>query len=166
MKKLLTLFCIVLAASAFAGKDTAATKAFDQLKKLAGDWEGKAGGSAVKVTYKVTGAGSAVVETQFPGEAHEMVTVYHLDNGSLVLTHYCAAGNQPTMKFQPGKNPKVLSFNFYKGSNMKTADMHMHSVKITLLSPDEVQSDWTSYSGGKPAGTVHFKMKRAAVDVK
>ena len=29
--------------------------------------------------------------------------VYHMDGPDLVMTHYCAAGNQPTMKFKPGK---------------------------------------------------------------
>jgi len=162
MKKLLTLSCIVLAACAFAGKDSSSTKAFDQLKKLVGEWSGKAGGMDVNVTYKLTGAGSTLVETQFPGSDHEMQTMYHLDNGSLVLTHYCAAGNQPTMKFQPGKDPKVLAFNFLKGSNMKPSDVHMHSVKIKFISNNQIESDWTSYSKGKPAGTVQFLLKRMA----
>ena len=50
------------------------------------------------VVYKLTGAGSALVETQFPGTGHEMVSVYHLDGDDLRMTHYCAAGNQPRVK--------------------------------------------------------------------
>ena len=49
-------------------------------------------------TYRVTAAGSAVMEVLFPGTDHEMVTVYHQDGDDLILTHYCAAGNQPRMK--------------------------------------------------------------------
>ena len=48
--------------------------------------------------YAVTAAGSAVVETVFPGTEHEMVTVYHADGSDLVLTHYCMEGNQPRMR--------------------------------------------------------------------
>jgi hypothetical protein len=47
-------------------------------------------GMPVRVEYRVTGAGSAVVETLFPGTPHEMVTVYHARKGVLCMTHYCA----------------------------------------------------------------------------
>lgn len=162
MKRFLTLIpLLIVTAAAYAGPSPATQKAFANLKKLVGTWEDKGqGGMEVTVTYKITGAGSAVVETQFPGQPHEMVTVYHLDGDDLILTHYCAAGNQPTMKFVPGKDPNVLSFNFLKGSNMKPKDAHMHSVKIRFISENQVQSDWTSFSGGKAADTVHFKLKR------
>jgi hypothetical protein len=56
-----------------------AASAFDRLKALAGEWidvDGSVGMKGrVAVTYRVTGAGSAVVETLFPGAGHEMATV-------------------------------------------------------------------------------------------
>ena len=64
-------------------------------KQLAGEWEGKEISghepmADVHVKYAVTSAGSTVVETLFPGTAHEMVTVIHPDGDDLALTHYCA----------------------------------------------------------------------------
>ena len=49
---------------------------------------------------RTTGGGSAVTETLFPGTAHEMMSVYHMDGDDLVLTHYCAGGNQPRMMLE------------------------------------------------------------------
>ena len=47
------------------------------------------------MVYGVTAAGTAVMEALFPETDHEMLTVYHLEGNDLVLTHYCAMGNQP-----------------------------------------------------------------------
>jgi len=160
MKRILSLIPLFIVAVAFAGPSAATKKAYDRLAKLAGTWEGKGKTMDLKVVYRLTGAGSALMETQFPDSSYEMVTMYHLDGDNLVLTHYCASGNQPMMKFVPGKDPNVLQFNFYKGSNMKPSDSHMHSVKIRFISDDEIQSDWTSYNAGKPSGTAVFHLKR------
>src|SRR5579862_1470550 len=100
----------VLVAAAFAvvvhaedKKPSQAGERFEQFKQLAGDWVGTATGHGpdekdVHVQFKVTAGGSAVVETEFPGTEHEMVTVITEDGGDLSLTHYCMLGNQPHMK--------------------------------------------------------------------
>jgi len=140
--------------------------AFDKLKALEGTWVGKAGepGSPAAddatVTYHVTAAGNAVMETLFPGTPHEMVTMYHVDGKDLRLTHYCAAGNQPSMVMKPSSDPSTLVFDFDRGSNMKDGDMHMHSLKLVLKGADALEGDWTSWQGGKPGTIVHFDMAR------
>ncbi len=161
MKKLtLILLLVVASLMAWAGPALTAKQAFERLKTLEGTWEGKASGDMdVKVVYKVTGAGSALIETQFPGTGHEMVTVYHLDGDQLVLTHYCAAGNQPSMKLK-SSDANTLSFDFTKGSNMKPTDMHMHSMKLSFKAADHVVSDWTSFQNGKAGYVAHFDLKR------
>ena len=105
-KQLLALaLFLALAAGAFAAQDEkskpAAHSRFDQFKQLAGEWVRAAGepgktGDEVHVKYKVTSAGSAVVETVFPDTDHEMVTIITRDGDDIELTHYCAMGNQPT----------------------------------------------------------------------
>lgn len=141
-----------------------AKQAFERLKSLSGTWEGKAGHGAdavrTKVTYKVTGMGSAVVETQFPGTANEMVTVYHLDGEKLLLTHYCAAQNQPKMRYAPGKEGSVLKFDFVSGSNMKPTDAHMHNLTLRLLDKDHIVSEWAFYANGKAGNVAKFDMYR------
>lgn len=134
-------------------------EAFEQLKKLVGTWEESKEDGGNKVTFRLTGGGSALIETQMPGTPMEMVSVYHMDGTDLIMTHYCAAGNQPTMKYKPGTS-KSFDFEFLKGSNMKPTDMHIHSAKIRILAADRVESDWIGYMNGKPAGTQTFNLKR------
>jgi hypothetical protein len=151
---------VLLALAAGAGADDKAKAparhpGLERLKKLAGEWvatdaQGKPTAQVVTV-YKVTAAGSAVHETVFPGAAHEMVTLYHLDGPDLVLTHYCAAGNQPRMKAAAGGPANKLDFQFAGGSNLDPAkDMHMHEATITFVDDDHIEWVWVGYQGGKP----------------
>jgi hypothetical protein len=154
---------------------------FARLKKLAGNWNVELGatGKAADfkksvekhkdphaaqpgVIFKLTGAGSALVETQMPGQSHEMVSVYHLDGDELRMTHYCAAGNQPRFKLDRAKSrPDHLVFVFDGGSNLDPAkDMHIHGLQITFHEDGRVVSDWEGYMGGKSFGATSFIMTR------
>src|SRR3954454_8312886 len=83
--------------------------AFDKLKKLAGTWvaaDEKGQPTAQVVSgFKVVSAGSAVQENIFPGTDHEMVSVYFKDGQDVLMTHYCALGNQPQMKLDAAGAP-------------------------------------------------------------
>jgi hypothetical protein len=137
---------------------------FDKLKKLEGRWfslgkDGKATDQLVSV-FKVTAGGSAVQETIFPGTPYEMVTVYHLDGKDLVLTHYCAARNQPRMKADPDAPANTLAFTFIGGANIDpTKDMHMHEGSMTFIDDDTVESNWLGWSGGKAADDHKLTLK-------
>lgn len=154
--------CQAGAPTPVTGPDDPPKQAFEKMKTLVGKWEGKMidEGQTMPATveYKLTGSGSALVETLGPGSPYEMITVYHMDGDSLVMTHYCGAGNQPSMKLKPGKDANVLFFDFVRGSNMKPGDMHMHSVTHTLDGADHLVSVWDSYKGGKSVdkGTFDF----------
>jgi hypothetical protein len=144
---------------------TQAQARLERLKTLAGTWTGKAvhvSGQPMDATtvWSVTGGGSAVVETIFPGTPHEMMTVYTVDGGDLVLTHYCSAGNQPVMKAKPGGAADTIAFDFVRGGNMKPMDNHMHSAVITFVSDDALRTEWTSFDGGKPKGVAKFELTR------
>ncbi len=164
MKRTLIAIVVLAACSSIAGPAAPTAKqAFDGMKKLVGEWEGSMDGTpGAKVIYKLTGGGSALVETLGPGTQYEMVSVYHMDKSDLLMTHYCGAGNQPTMKYKPGKDANNLSFEFVRGTNMKSTDMHMHKLTVKMISADKIQCDWTSYSNGKAAGTAKFEFKRVA----
>lgn len=126
-----------------------------KMQKLIGTWvlqdaQGKPTQQVVSV-FKFTGAGSAIQETIFPGEPHEMVTVYHADGKDLVLTHYCAAGNQPRMKLDPKSPANELNFVFTGGTNLDPAkDSHMHEGKIVLIDDTHIEWSWTGWDKGKP----------------
>jgi hypothetical protein len=150
-----------------------AKAAFKRLGTLVGTWktqitdehkaekskehEDRHSGSS-SVNYMLTGAGSALVETQFPGEAHEMVSVYHLDGDDLRMTHYCAAKNQPRVKLDRANSTlDHLIFVFDGGTNFDPQkDMHIHSLQITFGEDGKVTSAWEAYTGGKSAGTSSF----------
>jgi hypothetical protein len=104
-----------------------------------------------------------VVERLFVDQPHEMTTVYHLDGADLVLTHYCAAGNQPRMRTRK-TDTAVLFFEFDGGTNFDPArDMHMHEAKIEFVGPDEIRHSWQSWKDGKPAGHAPgFRLVRKA----
>ena len=156
----LVLLAFTVAARSADKGDKAPAKAphpgLERLKKLAGTWveadkDGKPTDKVVSV-YKVTAAGSAVHETLFPGQPHEMISIYHRDGQDLVMTHYCALGNQPRMKADPKSSPNQLHFQFAGGTNLDPAkDMHMHEGTITFVDDDHIEFSGVAWAGGKPA---------------
>lgn len=91
---------------------------FDQLKALKGTWTGASPEGPMTVEYDVIANGSAVMETMFKGTPAQMVSMYYLDGGNLVMVHYCAAGNQPRMKLDPKSTPTEWTFLFDGGANI------------------------------------------------
>lgn len=151
--RVLLAACLALAGTAHA--QSPAAGAFDRFKALAGDWidaDGDAGAKGqVVASYRLTGAGTAVVETMFPGSRHEMTTVYHRDGSDLVLTHYCAAGNQPRMRAKT-VDGNAVAFEFDGGTHFDPArDGHMHNARIEFLGADEIRAQWQSWDKGAPA---------------
>lgn len=141
--------------------------AFESLKKLSGTWQGRiktADGPATTARYELISGGTAVMETVFPGTEHEMRSVYHMGGGDLVLTHYCASGNQPKMKLDPAASTaEKLVFQFVGGSNMDPAkDGHIHSGRITFAADGKVESEWDFYQDGKPLASNKFFLTRDA----
>jgi hypothetical protein len=127
--------------------------AFDQLKSLAGEWQGKtsAGGMATKVTYTVVSNGSVVMEHMLPAKESEMITMYSLDGDRLVVTHYCSMGNQPTMQTDPVKAATgKYDFKFVRLTGAKSPDeAHMAALTLTILDKDHITQQWTFDDHGK-----------------
>ena len=140
---------------------------FEQIKKLAGVWQSadgdKEGAPHTSAIYRVTSGGSAVAETLMPGTEHEMVTMYTVDGDSIIMTHYCAAQNQPRMKSKAGGPSNVIAFEFKDGTGLKSdKDGHMHSLVLTFKNDDAVSAAWQYYVDGKPAAehAVAFELVR------
>ena len=144
-----------------------AVQQFEMLKKMAGDWveidkDGKPTDKLIS-SIRVTSAGSAVQETLFPGGDHEMVTMYFLDGDQLLLTHYCALGNQPQMRAAPGKDANQIAFKFVGGTNLKNPDEHhMNEATLTIAGPDRYQAEWVSCKEGQTCHQVRFDLTRKA----
>lgn len=161
---LLPAILLLCAASAAATEPVPTSRPdFESLKRLAGEWQledasGKVSGTVV---YKVTSAGSAVVETAFPGTQQEMVTVYTREGDRVAVTHYCAAGNQPHMVSKAGAASNQLKFDFVGAGNMKSPnEMHMRNLTVTFLDADHIRQQWQTYADGKLSEHAEFDLKR------
>ena len=147
-----------------ATTSAAAHPGLERLKKLTGTWvaadtDGKPTDQIVSI-IKVTAAGSAVQETLFPGQPQEMVSIYHRDGADLVMTHYCALGNQPQMKADPDSPPNQVRFKFVGGTNLDPAkDMHMHEGTLTFVDDDHIEFAGVAWADGKPVETHCGQMK-------
>jgi hypothetical protein len=158
---LLSLPALVSAAS----QPITAAAAFEKLKTLAGEWQGTVGergkGEVGTVTYRLIANGSALAETLFAGTPHEMITLYHLDREKLVLTHYCAAGNQPKLALTKKSTPELLDFDFVSGTNMKSKkDEHMHALRIRFENPNAIIAEWDGSKNGRKTDTTRVFLTR------
>lgn len=128
---------------------------FEKMKKLAGTWlaadnDGKPTDQVVSI-IKVTAGGSVVHETLFPGQPHEMVSIYCVDGPDLVMTHYCVLGNQPHMKADRKSPANQIRFQFAGGSNLDpTKDKHMHAATLTIVDDDHMEVQGVGWDGGAP----------------
>ncbi|HZZ80226.1 MAG TPA: hypothetical protein VFE62_17055 [Gemmataceae bacterium] len=140
---------------------------FDKMKKLVGTWVvvGKDGKptSEVMSVIKLTAGGSAVHETLFPGQPHEMVSVYTVDGSDLFMTHYCVLGNQPRMKADPKSPKNQIVFTFAGGANLDPKkDKHMHEAILTIVNDDMIELNGCGWENGAPAKEMccGFKLAR------
>jgi hypothetical protein len=143
-----------------------ARTAFHMLKSLAGDWTGTAGteNMPAKVTYRVSANGHVVTEVLFPGTEHEMMTLYYVQGSDVLATHYCAMGNRPQFKLDPGKSSlKELVFNFDGGNGFDPAkDNYIHDAKLDFTGKDKFDASWAFYSGSDQRGSNDFHLTRVA----
>jgi hypothetical protein len=159
------LFAVVNSSKADDKSAPVSVQRFEALKKLAGDWVevGKDGKPTDKVmsSIRVTSAGNTVQETLFPGSDKEMVTMYHLDGDDLVLTHYCALGNQPRLRAEPGKDVNTIVFKFVSSTNLKSNDdHHINGATLILDGKDHFKAEWVSCKDGKACHTVNLDLVR------
>ena len=121
--------------------------AFERLRSLQGTWEAVVKGSSRKMsaTYVLTGGGNVLMETM-----GGMSTAYHLDKGTLVLTHFCGAGNQPRMRVKSVQNGgQHIAFEMYDITNLADPNAY-HSTSLDVLFLDDGKVELTY--GGMTAG--------------
>ena len=170
-RQALYMVAVMAVASVCAANDnmqprsSTGSKEFERIKTLTGTWEGtgtmdQKTGQPVRVEYRVTGAGSAVVETLFPGTPHEMVSVYYDKNGALYMTHYCALGNRPQMALK-NSTADSIELELARGGEVDAKrDAHMHALKLTFESPAKLAAEWTAFEGGKKISVSAFESMR------
>jgi hypothetical protein len=139
------------------------------VKKLEGSWyaadeNGKA--TEMKMSeYSVTAGGTAVIETLFPGQDHEMVSVYYMEGNELMLTHYCVLGNHPKMKAKVDADSGQIIFGCTgKGENFASCKgtHHMHEGRITPGDANHYNATWTPMENDAPGEKVSFDLVRGS----
>ena len=169
----LSLLFVLIAATAFASDATAtpsaAQKSFDQLKTLAGSWQGHITtvpqaadieGKLAQVSLRVTSMGNALVhEMTGAGRPDHPITMLYLDGDRLLLTHYCDAGNRPRMAARMSPDGKTVEFDFLDVAG-STQYGHMHHAVFTVLDANHHTEDWTYMQPGDKPVRAHVDLQR------
>ena len=161
------LTSIVLSAAVWMSLSTAAfaqadgQKSFDQLKSLAGSWQGTFEGKPVQATLRVTSMGNAIVHEMKGDGPEDPITMFYLDGDRLVLTHYCDAGNRPRMAAKLSPDGKTLEFNFLDVANYSSKqEGHMQHAVFTFIDANHHTEDWTYLMPGDKPVHAHFDLQR------
>ena len=182
MKRLPLFVCALAAVSmaAFAADEIesneplSAEDGFNKMIALEGVWEGESNNvpvgksedegvkSDTKVIYETIANDTSVVATYGKGTAMEMVSLYHMDGpDTMVHTHYCAVGNQPSMRYVPSDKPNELVMKFSGGSNMDVnKDGHVHDGLIRFVDENTIETETIIWNEGKHSYTRYAKLKR------
>ncbi len=164
MVTIISLLSVMVVFSGEKPEKGKSTPAFEKIKSLAGTWKGKdEKDKSFTVSYKVVSAGSAVMEElSMPEDQDAMITMYHPDGKSTVLTHYCSMGNQPRMRSRGlSKDGKTIDFSFVDATNLSAPDADcMTNLKLTFKDPDHFSQEWTMRMGGKTPPHEIFEYER------
>lgn len=158
--RILTIVALIagLAGSRRVSAAPGSAEGFAQLKSLVGHWEEqKVSENKSTLDIELTAGGTTLLEKFHmveQGKPVEMITMYYLDGGQIKLTHYCMAGNQPTMRGSYATESKTLTFDFENATNLKSAnDGHMHHAVYKFIDNDHFQTTWTFEKDQKEAFT-------------
>jgi len=167
---LLALSTAALAATAPPAAPPDAKASFDSLKTLEGAWEGvittdppvpDIEGKTTKIWLRVTSMGNVLMhEMKSEGRPDNPITMLYLDEGRLLLTHYCDAGNRPRMVGTPSPDGKTVDFEYLDVSG-PTKYGHMHHAAFTAVDADHHTEDWTFMLPGDKHVRAHFDLHRA-----
>ena len=127
-----------------------AQKAFDNMKNLAGSWQGTIMGISINVAIRVASSGTAILHEATTGGGrppdHE-ITMFYVEGDRLRATHYCDGGNRARFEGKMSPDGKSSEFNFVdvtgstRGGLVKRMaftiiDANKHIVEFTFIKPD------------------------------
>jgi hypothetical protein len=152
-----------------------AQKSFDEMKTLAGSWEGRVttvpqgamgDNAAVQVSLRIASRGNALVHEMKalgtpddPAKYDHPVTMFYLDNDRLLLTHYCDAGNRPRMVAKISPDGKTVDFDFLDIAG-STQYGHMEHAMFTIIDANHHTEDWTYMTPGDKPMHAHMDLQR------
>ena len=127
-----------------------AQKVFDQMKTLAGSWQGTIMNIPINVTIRLASSGTVILHeatTDGGRPPNHEITMFYVDGDRLVATHYCDAGNRARFEGKISPDGKTSEFNFLdvagntKGGLVKRmaftiVDVNKQIVEFTFIRPD------------------------------
>jgi hypothetical protein len=157
---LLTVFVVVLgSATHLAQGKSPSDLAFDRLKGLAGSWEAldKRANRKLNAVYTITGGGNVIIE-----DLEGMATAYHRDNGTLKLTHYCGAGNQPRMRVKSVENGgRRIAFEMFDITNLASPESYRStSLDVHFLDDGTVELTYGGWSAANGSSSQTIQLQR------
>lgn len=160
---------LTLAAVSLSGAGAKDEDLMSKLTALEGEWimldENGAETGVVGSSFRLTSAGSVLAETMFPNspDGHEMLNLYHADGDRVLMTHYCAAGNQPRLEVRTTEDGNRLELSFESITNLSSSqDHYMHHAEYILHGEDRLTTHWYSMKDGQITGEspMTFELKR------
>jgi hypothetical protein len=125
-------------------------------RELPGTWTTPTKSGGFSVAYKLISGESALVEEWGPGTPHETETVFYPDHADLLLTHYCAQGNQPRLRVAEVTSDAVV-FRFVDVTN-RAPDQSMlveRRLRFGVDAFDDVEV-YRAPDGSNETTTTHF----------
>jgi hypothetical protein len=127
-----------------------AQKVFDQMKSLAGTWQGTVLNIPISVTIRLASSGTAILyeaNTDGGRPPNHEITMFYVDGDRLLATHYCDGANQARFEGKMSPDGKTSEFSFLdvagstKGGLVKRmaftiVDANKHVVEFTFIRPD------------------------------
>jgi hypothetical protein len=156
------LACFLFLVPGMAAAQTTGAAGFEKLATLQGEWKSDTPDGKTTVVYRLVADGSVLMEDMSGPGGISMVTMYHLDGSNLILTHYCAAKNQPRLRVDlAGSRPDELKFRFLDATNLSNPNAgHMHDLTLTIRDKDHLTQRWIFRSGGKDSEAEVFNYVR------
>ncbi len=127
-----------------------AKKAFATLKTLAGSWQGTVMEIPINFSIRAVSSGTAILHeghTSKEGPPKHEITMFYLEGGRLLATHFCDGGNRSRLEGELSPDGKAIAFGFLdvagstRGGYLKDMvltliDADHHIVGITFVMPD------------------------------
>lgn len=127
-------------------------------RALVGTWKATTPqNKSFTVSYRLVSNGTALVETfTSVSSGKETLSVYHRDGGTLMLTHYCAQGNQARLKAVEATRERVV-FTFLDATNVAAEQDVMQRLSV-VLRPDgfDQEAVYRLPAGGQESTTLRF----------
>jgi len=149
------LICLVVAMGTAEAQNNAAApsdaqKMFDQMKSMAGSWQGSILNIQINGTIRRASSGTAILHeatTDGGRPPNHEITMFYVEGDRLLATHFCDGDNRARLAGKMSADGKTSEFNFLdvtgstKGGLVKRMaftmiDANKQAVEFTFIRPD------------------------------